>query len=132
MKKILFFLALPIIAIASEVPLFTVPVENCKIKVDGNLNDNEWLDAVKLTNFMRIGDNRFASEQTCVMVKASKENLYFAFKLDEYALDTFSNQYKTFKAKLKGKNQNQMKEYLQGRVDSIVNKYIDDYKRTIS
>ena len=104
MKKILLFLVLPIIVTAAEVPLFTVPNVKNEVKIDGILSTEEWNSAVKISNFMRMGDNRFASEQTQVMVQYSQKYLYFAFKLNEYALDKYSNQYKSFIAKLKGKN----------------------------
>jgi hypothetical protein len=104
MKKILLFLVLPVIVTAAEVPLFTVPNVKNEVKIDGILSTEEWNSAVKISNFMRMGDNRFASEQTQVMVQYSQKYLYFAFKLNEYALDKYSNQYKSFIAKLKGKN----------------------------
>jgi hypothetical protein len=93
-----------VIVTAAEVPLFTVPNVKNEVKIDGILSTEEWNSAVKISNFMRMGDNRFASEQTQVMVQYSQKYLYFAFKLNEYALDKYSNQYKSFIAKLKGKN----------------------------
>lgn len=105
MKKTILLFLLPLAAAAAELPLFTVPAATKGLfKVDGVLSDHEWGNTVRLTNFMRIGDNRFAAEQTEVMVCSSGKMLYFGFRLHEYALEKLSNQYKMFKADLKGKN----------------------------
>lgn len=104
MKKILIFLCFPLIATAAECPLFSISTSEIVPKIDGIIAEAEWNGSVKLRNFMRIGDNRFASEQTSVMIKSANGYLCFAFRFNEYALDKYSNQYKSFKAGLKGKN----------------------------
>ena len=104
MKKIFLLFCLPLLAAAAEVPLFTVPVSGTAPVIDGLPRADEWRNAPELGNFMRIGDNRFAAEQTQVMVSTDGRTLFFGFRFNEYALDKYSNSYKSFKAALKGKN----------------------------
>ena len=104
MKKFLLLLLLPLIVTAADQPLFTISASGNAPVIDGVITDTEWSESVKLGNFMKIGDNRFAAEQTTVMIKTVKDHLYFGFRFSEYALNKNSNQYKSFKASLKGKN----------------------------
>ena len=105
MKKFFLLFCLPLLMSAADVPLFTVNPADGVPRIDGVLDPQEWGNSVELANFIRIGDSRFAAEPTRVMVRAAGDMLCFGFRFNEYALDKFSNQYKTFRAGLKGRNQ---------------------------
>ncbi len=76
--------------IPNENPEVTITkIPNDKIQIDGELNEEEWKDAVKITNFCEVdpGDNVKPPVNTDVLICYDEDNLYFGFICYEDNID---------------------------------------------
>ncbi len=72
---------IPFLALA-ERSLVTVPMTPAAPAIDGRISENEeWNNAVRITNFLKVNDAAMAEEQTTVWMTRDEDNLYFALKL---------------------------------------------------
>lgn len=80
----------------NSINALTIPLkENINIKLDGNLNENVWKNALKIENLNLTGSGKPAKEKTSLMLFADSKNLYIGAKL--FTQDT--KKLKAFKKK---------------------------------